>query len=50
VAALRTAAQPLGLSIAGSTVAGTGLGAVIGDARDQARRLVDVARATPAAG
>ncbi len=50
VATLRTAAAPAGLTVVGSAVAGTGLGAVIGDARAQARTLIDVVSSTPAAG
>lgn len=50
VTALRAAAGTVGLTIVGSAVAGTGLGAVIGDARAQARALIDVVSSTPAAG
>jgi oxygen-dependent protoporphyrinogen oxidase len=46
VAALRSAVAPHGLVIVGAAMSGTGLGAVIGDARDQARFLLDVVRAT----
>ncbi len=41
VIALRAAAGPAGLVIVGAAVAGTGLGAVIADARAQARALID---------
>lgn len=41
VAALRAAAGPTGLTVVGAAVAGTGLGAVIADARAQARALLD---------
>ena len=50
VAELRTAAGTVGLSIVGSAVAGTGLGAVVGDAREQARGLGHVGSSTPATG
>jgi len=50
VAALRADAAPRGLHVVGSAVAGTGLGAVIADARQQAQALVRVVRATPQTG
>jgi oxygen-dependent protoporphyrinogen oxidase len=50
VAQLRTAAGSVGLSIVGSAAAGTGLGAVVGDAREQARALGHVVGSTPASG
>lgn len=40
VAALRAAAAPAGLTVVGSAMAGTGLGAVIADARGQAAALI----------
>ncbi len=40
VAALRAAAAPAGLTVVGSAMAGTGLGAVIADARSQAAALI----------
>lgn len=50
VTALRATVRTVGLTIVGSAVAGTGLGAVVGDAREQARALVDVVSSTPAGG
>lgn len=41
VTALRAATGPAGLTVVGAAVAGTGLGAVIADARAQARALID---------
>ncbi len=48
VQTLRAALAGHGLFVVGSAVAGTGLGAVIGDARQQAQGLADVAGSTPA--
>jgi len=45
VGELRAATAAQGLAVVGSAVAGTGLGAVIGDARQQARTLAGVAGA-----
>ncbi|WP_420121463.1 protoporphyrinogen/coproporphyrinogen oxidase [Nakamurella sp.] len=41
VTALRSAAGPPGLAVVGAAVAGTGLGAVIADARAQTRTMID---------
>jgi len=50
VTALRDAADRRGLTIVGAAMAGTGLGAVIVDARAQARALAGVVSSTPAPG
>lgn len=50
VAALRAAAGTVRVSIVGSAVAGTGLGAVIADARREAQALAHVVSSTPATG
>jgi oxygen-dependent protoporphyrinogen oxidase len=50
VAVLRSAAAVIGLSVVGSAVAGTGLGAVVDDARRRAAALVHVVSSTPVTG
>jgi oxygen-dependent protoporphyrinogen oxidase len=46
VAALRAVVAEHALALVGSAMAGTGLGAVIGDAREQARRLAEAVDST----